>query len=256
MFKKIFLSLLILMMSSAAYAEITTLSSAINKAGRQRMLTQRMVKAYSMVGIGVQADTAQQQLHSAIKLFDTQLAELRAFAPSEKIRASLDKVDALWQPFKVTLQKPNSRTNVELLLLTNDDLLRAAHRVVLQLEDESGTSFGRLVNISGRQRMLSQRMAKFYMLRAWGFTSAEILSEAERAKNEFKGALAELISAPENTPALSKKLLEAQKQWNLLEHGLERNSTKLIPLIVAMTSEKVLVKMNEITGMYEVLSSR
>lgn len=255
MFTRIILSLFILTMSSVSYAEITTLSSAINKAGRQRMLTQRMVKAYSMVGIGVQAETAQQQLDGAIKLFDTQLAELKAFAPSKKIRTSLAKVDALWKPFKVTLRKPNSRTNVEVLLLTNDDLLRAAHKVVLQLQDESGTSFGKLVNISGRQRMLSQRMAKFYMLRAWGFKSAEILSEGERAKNEFKGALAELISAPENTPALSKELQEAEKQWNLLEHGLERDK-KLIPLIVAMTSEKVLRKMNEITGMYEGLSDR
>lgn len=255
MFNKIILSLFILTMSSVSYAEITTLSSAINKAGRQRMLTQRMVKAYSMVGIGVQVTTANQQLDGAIKLFEEQLAELKAFAPSEKIKTSLGNVDALWKPFKEVLIKPNSRANAKVLLLTNDDLLRAAHKVVLQLQDESGTSFGRLVNISGRQRMLSQRMAKFYMLRAWGFNSDEILADAGKAKSEFKSALDELIAAPENTETLSKELREAEKQWKLLKHGLERNK-KLIPLIVAMTSEKVLVKMNEITGMYEALSDR
>ena len=255
MFTRIVLSIFILTMSSVSYAEITTISSAINKAGRQRMLTQRMVKAYSMVGINVQAEIARQQLEGAIKLFDTQLAELKAFAPSDKIRDSLDKVDKLWLPFKETLKLPNSRKNVEILLLTNDDLLRAAHQVVLHLQDASGTSFGKLVNISGRQRMLSQRMGKFYMLRAWGFDGPEILAEAEKAKNEFKDALAVLISAPENTPELKKELQVAEKQWKLLKHGLERDK-KLIPLIVAMTSEKVLVKMNEITGMYEALSDR
>lgn len=256
MYKKIIVTILLLLTSAASYAEITTLSSAINKAGRQRMLTQRMVKSYALVGIGVQQELAQQQLEAAIKLFDTQLSELKAFAPTDKIRKSLAQVDELWKPFKAILMQPNSRINAEVLLETNDDLLRAAHKVVLQLQDESGTSFGRLVNISGRQRMLSQRVAKFYMLRAWGFKNAEILSEAERAKNEFKGALAELMDAPENTTALKKELLEAKKQWELLEHGLERDNEKLVPLIVAMTSEKVLVKMNEITGMYEALSAR
>lgn len=255
MLTRLIIFLSIIVMSSVSYAEITTLSSAINKAGRQRMLTQRMVKAYSMVGIGVQTEIAQQQLDAAIKLFDEQLNELKAFAPSEKISASLEAVDVLWLPFKEMLVLPNSRINVEILLLTNDDLLRAAHKVVLLLQEESGTSFGRLVNISGRQRMLSQRMGKFYMLRAWGFTGAEINVEAEKAKKEFQEALAELRAAPENTPALTKELQEAQKMWDLLKHGLERDK-KLIPLIVALSSEKLLRKMNEITGMYEALSDR
>ncbi len=58
-----------------AQAEITSLSSAINKSGRQRMLSQRILKTYSMIGIDVNAMTAQQQLNDAVKLFDTQLAE-------------------------------------------------------------------------------------------------------------------------------------------------------------------------------------
>ena len=57
-------------------AEITSISSAINKAGRQRMLSQRMVKSYSMIGIDVQREAAQEQLTKAIDLFELQLHEL------------------------------------------------------------------------------------------------------------------------------------------------------------------------------------
>ena len=48
---------LALLTVTSAWAEITTLSSAINKAGRQRMLTQRIVKAYCLVGMSVQTST-------------------------------------------------------------------------------------------------------------------------------------------------------------------------------------------------------
>ena len=219
------------------------------------MLTQRMLKAYTMIGISVQKEEAEKQLSSAIALFDNQLQELMAYAPTEAIRRSLGKVESLWQPFRATLQLPVDRSHAIELQENSDELLRASHKVVLQLEDSSGSAYGRLVNIAGRQRMLTQRIAKFYMLRAWQFENAEIRSEIEQAKNEFKGALTELHSAPENSPKLQYELLRAEKEWKLLEHGLERNGDELIPLIVSMTSEQLLTHMNEITFLYEQLSA-
>ncbi|HID49005.1 MAG TPA: hypothetical protein EYP40_05220 [Chromatiales bacterium] len=245
-----------LLFSETGAAEITTLSSAINKAGRQRMLTQRMLKAYAMIGIEVLTEKSRQQLQASIRLYDRQLAELKNFAPNRKIQSSLDKVETLWIPYKKMLLQPVSRENAALLLETNDELLAASHKVVMQLEEVSGTGFGRLVNISGRQRMLSQRLAKFYMLRAWGFDNAEMRAESQRAKSEFKGAMQELREAGENTPRIQQALEKASAQWELFEHGLERNQQTLVPLIVAMTSEQVLVSMNRITGMYEALSAR
>ena len=252
----LFLILAGFLVSETGIAEITSLSSAINKAGRQRMLTQRMLKAYAMMGIDVLPEKSQQQLRASIKLYDRQLAELKNFAPNKTIQHSLARVEQLWIPYKKMLLQPVSRDNAAILLENNDDLLRASHKVVMQLEDVSGSSFGRLVNISGRQRMLSQRLAKFYMLRVWGFDNAEMRAESQRAKSEFKGAMQELLEAKENTPQIRQALEKANAQWELFEHGLERNKQTLIPLIVATTSEQVLVSMNRITGMYEALSSR
>ncbi|MEN8170014.1 MAG: type IV pili methyl-accepting chemotaxis transducer N-terminal domain-containing protein [Pseudomonadota bacterium] len=236
-------------------AEITSISSAINKAGRQRMLTQRMVKSYCMIGIDVQTDVAEKQLKKAIDLFDLQLSELNAYSHTKLIIDSLDKVETLWLPFKKILQSPVNRENAQTLLDTNDELLRATNKVVLMLQDVSGDSFGRLVNISGRQRMLSQRLAKFYMLRAWKFNNSEINSGMTQSRNEFKGALAELISARENSPAIQAELEKASMQWDLFDHGLDRDINNLVPLIAALSSEKVLITMNKITGMYVELSS-
>lgn len=249
-------SLTILFIAWPASAEIGSLSEAINKAGRQRMLTQRMVKSYCMIGIDVQREVAEEQLNKSIALFDLQLKELNAYSDIEAINRSLDKVEALWIPFKKILQTPVSRENAQELLETNDELLRAANKVVLKLQDITGSSFGRLVNVSGRQRMLTQRLAKFYMLRSWQFNNAEIRSEVQQAKNEFKGALSELMSASENSAEISKALQKAAIEWDLFNHGLERNQHDLVPLIVAVSSEKLLLTMNQITGMYEHLSNQ
>jgi len=249
-----FMAVLGIVLSPPAYSKIDSLAEAINKAGRQRMLTQRMLKSYSMVGLDVQSAGAKQQLHSAIRLFEKQLQELQAFAPTPEIKTSLDKVSKLWQPFRQQLKQPISRARAKAMLELNDQLLRAAHRVVLQLEDVSGTSYGRLVNISGRQRMLSQRLAKFYILRAWGVDTAEVRSATMQAKNEFRGALDELLAAKENTPAINQSLDDANTQWGLFKHALEREGDNFVPLIVAMTSENLLKTMDKITGMYVAVS--
>jgi len=246
--------LALLMVCALAQAQIQTLSEAINKAGRQRMLTQRMLKSHVMIGLQVQPVEARQQLRQAVMLFDRQLAELRDFAPTPQIGQSLQRVTALWLPFRKRILAAPDRATVQSLLEPNDELLRAAHKVVLMLEDVAGTASGRLVNVAGRQRMLTQRLARFYMLRAWGIDTAAVRSEASRAENEFQGALAELRAAPGNTRQIDEALKEARVQWDLFKHALDRRGKNFIPLLVAMTSEKLLQTMDRITGLYQELA--
>jgi len=73
----IFLSMLVVSVSlcclpshaEASEVEITMLD-AINIAGRQRMLTQRMMKLYCLVGMNVNAARNQEEILSATDLFD------------------------------------------------------------------------------------------------------------------------------------------------------------------------------------------
>ena len=66
----------------AAQAQVIDLNDAINKAGRQRMLSQRMGKAWLALVLGVEPAAAQLALDKSMSLFDRQLVELKAFAPT------------------------------------------------------------------------------------------------------------------------------------------------------------------------------
>ena len=70
------------MLQPVAAEPIKTMGEAINQAGRQRMLTQRIVKAYCQIGQDIRYDVATQQLSGSAKLFEKQLDQLTKFTDS------------------------------------------------------------------------------------------------------------------------------------------------------------------------------
>ncbi len=232
-----------------------TMSSAINKAGRQRMLSQRMVKFYCQIGQQILADKSRKQLAESIELFDTQLQELKQFAPNPEVQAAVGKMEAAWGPFREIVSRVPTKEEGKKLIGISEELLQAAQKTTMLLQDAAGTPTGRLVNIAGRQRMLSQRMAKFYMQKRRGFNTSEVNNGLEQAHNEFKGALQELIASPQNTPAIKKELELAKIQWVFFENAIAQDSAQdaTFAVNVATSSERILEVMDRVAGMYEKL---
>ena len=225
-------------------------ATAINVAGRQRMLTQRITKSYLQIELGTNTELSREQLQASVALFERQLLKLQRFATAQDVKVALSRVETLWRPFREKALATPSIVDAADLNRAGEVLLQVCEDVVQLLEDASGSEFGRLVNISGRQRMLSQRLAKYYMLYAANVETRSAREQMLRAANEFKGGLDTLISAVENTPAISNKLEAVERQWMWLDSALGMQDGTVYPLIVADASGKILLLMESITAMY------
>lgn len=233
-----------------AIASAASLPAMIDQAGLQRMLTQRIVKAYAQILIDVDSAEAQIQLERAVALFEKRLIKLAQQAPNDKARAALSNVKVLWNNFKPIASGPVSQEGMQQLLRVDDEILAATHEVVLRLQEHSGTAPARLVNTAGRQRMLSQRIAKLYMLISSGMQDARLSEQLQSARFEFEGAQAHLKTAPENTPEIQQSLAEVDRQWIIFRASFELSEGKYIPLLVALAAEKIYRQMDQVTAMY------
>ncbi|MEZ5626643.1 MAG: type IV pili methyl-accepting chemotaxis transducer N-terminal domain-containing protein [Rhodocyclaceae bacterium] len=231
-----------------------SVAQAINKAGRQRMLSQRCAKAWLMQGLGVTPGVATTLLQSSMALFETQMTELSRFVPTADVQATLVQLSADWQSYRAALLVAPSPESAAQIYTRNEAVLSAAHAATQAYERASGTTEGRLINVAGRQRMLSQRMAKFVYFARFGVESQASIEALGKAREEFIKALELLKAAPQNTAQITNELSLVDQQWFFFQNALGQGSSPKALLAIATTSERILEQLNLVVGLYESLA--
>ena len=245
------LILLFTLLSPTTWAGINS-AEAMNLSGMQRMLSQRIAKSYLMLGAEIRPDLAEQQLDQSIAKFESNYLALSDYAPTAQIRTALQEAGKTWQRYReLALSRPERETALSVLELS-DQLLAQSERVVQLLERHSGGQSAVLVNRSGRQRMLSQRIAKLYLAISWHLPIDGLQHNFDQAVAEFELALQELQQASQNTPDIDRGLRQAEAQWRFTRAGFNLASdSRYVPTVISTTTETLLWQMNALTNQYE-----
>jgi hypothetical protein len=225
----------------------------ISSAGRVRLQAQRIAKLYLQIRKGLNGDVARSQLSSAIAQVDSDLNSLSRYSGNEKTRPTLARLSEVWADMKGTIAKtPYTMERMNLVNILAEDLTIASGKLAMQIERDGTTPNSRLLDLSLRQSMLVQRLARLYMMAYFGDKSVGLQVDIEQTQKEFSMALNELVGARGNTPVCSNALELAKLQWvffGLAIDGL-RNGEGSNPDHVAVTAEGILEALDTVANQY------
>ena len=238
------------LLTVAGQASTSDMGITINKAGQQRMLTQRMLKDYALIGMNNIFGDPKKDLEEMITLFDKNLNELSTQVQDKNSLNSLKEVSTLWQPIKQTLQEAPVKNRAISLQEDLENLLTATDRATGLIVKSSGTSLSTIVNTSGKQRMLSQRMSSLYMLKVWDIYDPKFDKKLADAIEDFGKAHEELLASKLNNDEIKALLQKSENAFMFFEMMGQSKSKKYIPSLINRSANTILTNMNKATELY------
>jgi AmiR/NasT family two-component response regulator len=251
---------------SRGVIEAAQSADAVNRAGQLRMLSQRVVKALALrVAGGGGRLRSDDTLAETLGRVQANLDRLAALALSGPLATQLAATVLAWQalqrvagPAAGAVPRPASGL---LAALADADgqaeaLLEQADLLTTALEAASGRRSLQVVNLCGRQRMLSQRLAKQALLAGLlpDVQAAAHAAAAALTIRDFETTLAALEQAPLATEAIRAALAQARGQWQRLLDGLRRAAGPDAAAgrhQLARESEALLDSFEQLTSLYE-----
>ena len=238
------------MFSFQATAAFTD-ADAMNESGRQRMLTQRMAKSWLMLGMEIDVKEAEKQRDESLARFEKNFLLLQEYAFTSGMEKAVNDVGRVWQQYRMHILSAPSKEKAQVVLAESDRLLKASEVLVQEIQKSTRIHSAEVVNVSGRQRMLSQRIAKLYLAEAWRIDDASQQKKMDKTVNEFETALKFLKASSLNNPSITSQLKKVENQWKFSKTGFQLNQNgQYVPTVISVTTESILKKMDKITGEY------
>ncbi len=230
------------------------ISELLNIAGKQRMLSQRIAKDYLYIGKKVAVDKATKQFDQSLAAFKKSQKYLAEAINDPDIKNLITFVNMSEQELEETAKKPFSLDNAQLVLDLSESMLEGSQYIVDSLKKLAKKQDSAIVATSGKQRMLAQRIAKYYIAYQSGIKDKNTVDQMKETVKKFDENNKALLNNVSNTAEISQGLQKIDKLWKIVYKFYLNIEKGGLPFIVFTSTDDITAKMDKITELYAKLN--
>jgi hypothetical protein len=229
-------------------------AAVVNRSARMRALSQRLVKLKAQQLLQINPDATSDSLVATDKLISSHLQFLTSSVPTSA-RARLDTLSRLTSSL---LAQARVVPSAESLAQTNAlslEVLTSADELTLEMQAQSKVKALEIINIAGKQRMLSQRMAKNFLLAAARVELKDVAGRINTDRKLFADSMKQLADSPLADAKVKQEFANLASKYKRFDEILADSSEKGLSranlTAVATMSEQVLSSAHELTVLFE-----
>ena len=226
-------------------------AEAVNRAGQLRMMSQRLVKLFALMCAAADPGETARLCRESLEQIEGNLAVLGRTLSKPTFGDLIDGVAVPWGALKLALAGPPTLARLPEVDRLAERLLAQSEALTRTLQTAGFAAALHVINVSGRQRMLSQRLAKQAIVA--GLLPSAPLDRSAMAATErsFVEGLAFLRGIPLTSPEIAALLDGAAAAWAAFQPALARGGDPAARAVLAALSEELLTLFGRLTDCYE-----
>jgi hypothetical protein len=219
------------------------------------MYSQRILKDYALVGMGVTYHDPQKDLEKNISTVDQYFKNIEGRNLDERLLTEVLEVENSWKAIKPEFERTPDKKKMSELRKKVEDYTVRCEQVAEDLAQDTGIKGEHNVVLVAALGMESQRLAALYLMKAWGVADADYAAEVEQAVAETEKIYQELLAADEKlvSKAIKEKLEKTENDFIAFSVLAKSTSGRFMPTQAEKSASKIFSALREILVLEEKL---
>ena len=219
------------------------------------MYSQRALKDYALIGMGVDYRDPAGDLAASSKLVDRYLANIESHGLKQELDAEVREIEVAWKRIEPQLTASPTKEKMAELQPLVDSFAQRCEEVADHLAKDTGIAAEHEVVLIAELGMEIQRLAALYMMKAWGVPDDHYYEKVAEVLREYEEIYAELMAADERQVPTEVKvrLKEAEQHFLVFEVMAASKSGRFVPTLAEKKASELFAEIREILKLEEAL---
>lgn len=230
-------------------------SQDVHEVADMCMFSQRILKDYALIGMGVSYHDPAEDLKKTAKMMNKYIKDVESHHLKKALDDEVRELERLWKEIEPQLLEKPVKKRMTRLHKKVEAFTHYCEKVAEHLAIDTKIKGEHYVVLIAQLGMESQRLAALYMMKAWGIADPNYYEEVEEVLEEYEKIYHELLKADNKlvSQEIKDKLTATEKHFMVFEFMAASKSGRFVPTMAEKSASKIFAEIREILKLEEEL---